>query len=63
MACSKGMSACRFTCGHRLIVEEYRAARINEEMQREDVTHGFHTEMVEYPTLITFGEYLRMRRM
>lgn len=63
MPCSKGMSACRRMCGHREIVEEYRAFRINEEMRREDETRGFHTEMEEYPTLITFGEYLRMRRV
>lgn len=62
MACTKGMVACRAACGHRTIVEEYRAARLNDELTRELDTHGFDTEMREYPTLITFGNYLRMRR-
>jgi hypothetical protein len=56
------MAACRRACGHREIVEEYRAARINDELQRENETRGFATEMDEYPTLISFGAYLRMRR-
>lgn len=62
MPCTPGMSACRRACAHRQLVEEYRALRINEEMRREDETHGFTTEMREYRPLITFREWLRMRR-
>jgi hypothetical protein len=36
--------------------------RINDELRRELETRGFVTEMREYPSLITFGDWLRMRR-
>lgn len=62
MPCTKGMTGCRRACGHRAIIEEYYAQRINEELMREEDTHGFSREMSDYRKLMTFKEYIYQRR-
>ena len=63
MPCTKGMTGCKRTCGHRLLVQDYRAARVAQEEQRELDTRGFSAELREYRTLLNFRAYLRgMRR-
>lgn len=62
MPCTPGMRGCHRACLHRQLVEEYRVARIADELKRENDTHGFKTEMEEYRELITFAAYLRGMR-
>jgi hypothetical protein len=53
------MSGCRATCGHRQIVEQYRAARHAAELQREQACHGYATEEALHGPIVTFKTWLK----
>ena len=59
------MRGCKKSCLHRALVEEYRIARHNEEMQMENVCMGYATEEEIYRSenpLITFKDWLKGHR-
>lgn len=58
MPCSPGMRACRALCVHREMVQAYRLERGRQEVEREEATGGYATEIAEYPPLITFKDWL-----
>ena len=62
MSCTKGMTGCAATCGHRAIVEDYRLARYNEEQARNEVTSQWPADELLYASqhgpLITFRDWL-----
>ncbi len=60
------MSACRRSCRHRLFVNEYRAARLEGEMRRDDAVGAYGPESEEWqafePPPITYKEWLKQMR-
>jgi hypothetical protein len=55
---------CRFSCGHRQLVEEFYAAAEAHGLERELVTHGYSTEGAEYDSEVqplTFRRWLEGR--
>jgi hypothetical protein len=62
MACSKRMAGCPVTCGHRCIVEDYRAERERQYADAVERAGGYDAELAdELPGLITFRRWLRGR--
>jgi hypothetical protein len=59
MPCAPRMSGCKRTCLHRLRVQEYTAARLNDESRREAATRGWATETREYGPILDFKTWLK----
>ncbi len=59
MPCTKGTTGCHRLCAHRTLVDDYRVARMNAEQARDDVTHGWATELREHPPIVTFKDWLK----
>lgn len=57
--CKPRMSGCKATCGHRQIVENYRAARHAAELQREQSCYGYATEEALHGPIVTFKTWLK----
>lgn len=53
------MADCKRTCLHRTFVYEYRVARHAQELQREEATLGYATEMKNHNPIITFQDWLK----
>lgn len=63
MSCTEGMRACRTSCLHRQMVDEYRDWRHSWEQRRED-THHYQLENDEYAAMYpppTFRAWLEAR--
>lgn len=61
MPCSPGMRRCGPSCLHRLMVEDYRAARERDEAKRDEETIGYPTENANYARehdMVTFKRWL-----
>lgn len=61
MPCKPRMTGCRRDCGHRQVVQEYRAARAAEEAAQEAACLGYGTEEKLYGPLLTFRRYIEQR--
>lgn len=59
MPCAPRMSGCKRTCLHRQSVQEYHAARIAEDLRREDATRGHDTEKREYGKILDYKTWLK----
>ena len=62
MPCSKRMVGCKRDCQHRQMVQEYRLARHNAELAREEATSGHATEIALYGPIVTFKDWLTSMR-
>jgi hypothetical protein len=62
MSCSPMMMSCRRSCRHRLFVNEYRVARTNDELRRDNAVGAYGEESPEWkgyqPPPITFKRWL-----
>lgn len=61
MPCPPQMRGCARSCLHRLMVEDYRAARQRDEDRRDEETIGYPTENANYARengMVTFRSWL-----